>query len=313
MNQYFATFPAGTFDIIAKHLKSFTLDEIKIVDSDNSSVLFQSSLQSERLIEIRYFTNIYQIIPLDSKPPKLPLNGKYFRLMMIRNGEPSQIDEPTRDKLQAHIAKSFGLQPNTHLSKNDFYIIERQSGNKLFTLRLARAKFKREKTANGELRPELAHILCLVANLKAKHTVLDMFCGYSSIPTEAVRGFGCKNIIASDITEHKPRHNYAVVRHHKADARNLDFIEYNSVDRVITDPPWGLFDQSIDDKVSLYTDTISEIVRILKIDGIAVILCGGETSELFEKNNNLRLIGKWNVLVSGKKATICKLQKVRVK
>ena len=313
MKQYFATFPAGTFDIISKRLKSFTLDEVKIVDSDNSSVLFQSSLQSERLIEVRYFTNIYQIVPQDSKNTKLLLNGKFFRLMLIRNGEPSQLDEPTRNKLQSHIVESFGLKPNTHLSRNDFYIIERQSGNRLFTLRLPRAKFKREKTANGELRPELAHILCLVANLKAKHTALDMFCGYSSIPVEAVRGFGCKNIIASDITEHKPKHDYDVIRHYKADARNLDFIKNDSIDRVITDPPWGLFDQSIGDIISLYTDTINEIVRILKLNGIAVILSGGEASELFEKNKSLKLIGKWNVLVSGKKATIYKLQKIRVK
>jgi hypothetical protein len=78
------------------------------------------------------------------------MNGKYFKLMMIKNGEPQQINEAERTKLEAKIRRDFKLEPNTHLSKNNFYLIERSSGSKLFTLRLARAKFKRGELSKGE-------------------------------------------------------------------------------------------------------------------------------------------------------------------
>lgn len=311
MTQYFATFPAGTFEILVKHLKSFTISEVKILENDSSSVLFESSLRTERLVDIRYFTNVYRVVLDDDSSTDLHFNGKFFRLMKIKNGEPSQIDELTRTKLTTKISGNFGLEPNSHLSRNDFYIIERASGSKLFTLCLPRAKFKREKTANGELRPELAHILCMVANLKPKHTMLDMFCGYSSIPIEAVRGFGCKNVIASDISYYKPSQVLSPIKWHTVDSRKLDFIENSSIDRIITDPPWGIFDQKLNDLATLYTETMKEMVRILKPDGIAVVLCGGTESTTFETDKNLNLIGKWNVLISGKKAVIYKLQKIR--
>jgi hypothetical protein len=84
VNSYYATFPAGCYNIIVKHLKSFELDEFKIAEHDDSSVLFESSLPIEKLIELRYFTNVYFVVN-DAKPlPKSLLKGKYFRLMLLK-------------------------------------------------------------------------------------------------------------------------------------------------------------------------------------------------------------------------------------
>lgn len=312
MNQYFATFPPGTYELISKHLKAFAIAELKIIEHDDSSVVFQSSLGTDRLIEIRYFTNIYLEIDNNTAFIKSALKGKYFRLMMLKNGAPHPIDSVERADIEAQIKSDFRLETNTHLSKNDFYVIERQSGRKLFTIRLSRVKFKRETLSAGELRPELAHILCLTAGIKAKFTVLDMFAGYGSIPYEAVRGFGCKSVISVDIKTLPNRHTHSLIKWYEADARNLAFLDDNSIDRVVTDPPWGLYDGSAS-LSSLYTDFVAELRRVLKPDGVVVIICGGEMAGYFEKLASFKLIGKWNVLVSGKKATIFKLQKGRDK
>lgn len=311
MSQYFATFPAGTWDIIAKHLKSFRLDEIEIVEHDDSSVVFQSSLTTERLIELRYFTNIYLIVD-NQKLPDSVLKGKHFRLMMLKDGKPQPIDDTERAELEAKIIHNYGLEPNAHLSKNDFYVIERSYGKRLLALRLPKAKFKREKLSYGELRPELAHILCLAVGLKAKYTVVDMFAGYGSLPLEVIRGFGCKQVIAVDSQKMTGRHEHSSIKWHKADARNLNFITDESIDRVVTDPPWGVYDSKIDDLTTLYTDFAKEMVRILKPSGIAVVLSGfNEAEQCFEQTYQLQVIKKWNVLVSGKKATIYKLKKIK--
>ncbi len=310
MSQYFATFPAGTFELIAKHLKTFRIEELKIAERDDSSVVFVSTLHIERLVELRYFTNVYLVVDNLKTLPKDVAKGGYFRLMLLKNGSPHQLDVSERNKLEANISHDFGLEANTHLSRNDFYLIERSSGKRLLTLRLPRAKFKREKLPAGELHPELAHILCLAAGVKAKHLVADVFAGYGSIPFEAVRGFGCKEVIAVDNQKLPHRHAHNSIKWHEGDARKLDFLSDNCIDRVVTDPPWGIYDSKVDNLTTLYTDFIDEVQRVLKPDGVVVVLSGFDKAEqCFEQAKKMKPIGKWNVLVSGKKAAIYKLQK----
>ena len=171
MNQYFATFPAGTYDIIARHLKSFDMQELRLIEHDDSSVLFEAFFRPERLIELRYFTNIYRVID-DSGVPRDLLRNGYYRLMLLNQGAPEALPATERARLEARIQHDFGLKAHTHRALNEFFVIGQASGRKLFTLRLARAKFKRDKLAPGELRPELAHVLCLAAGLKAKYAVV---------------------------------------------------------------------------------------------------------------------------------------------
>jgi len=310
MNSYFATFPAGTLELIAKQIKGFKLDELKIIEHDDSSVIFQSYLPTERLVELRYFTNVYQVIDKLVEVPKPTLKGRYYRLMLQKDGSPQPMNQNERTKLEAEIKQGLGLEPNAHLSKNDFYLIERRSSKKLFTLRLPRAKFKRDKLSAGELRPELAHILCLAAGIKAKHTVLDMFAGYGSIPYEAVRGFGCKQVIAVDNQKLPNRHEHPAIKWHEADARSLDFLADNSIDRVITDPPWGIYGES-SDLSDIYSQMFKELRRVMKPDGVAVVLSGSEAlNTIAENSEGFRLLKTYPILVSGKKAKILKLQKV---
>lgn len=309
--QYFATFPAGCYEIIVKSLKSFTLEELTVLEHDESSVTFNSFLSHERLIELRFFTNIYLVVQDLTHLSKSDLKGRYFRLMMLENGEPKSLKPVQRAKVEADISAKLGLKANTHLSRNDFYLIERANGVKFLALRLARAKFKRAKLPAGALRPELAHILCLAAGLKAKDTILDMFAGYGSIPLEAVRGFGCKQVLAVNDQilpqryEHPPE-----VEWHKSDARNLNFIGSDSIARIVTDPPWGLHeDKTGKDLALLYADFTKEMQRVLRPSGVAVVLTGWtEAEQTFTQY--LKLIAKWPILVSGKKATIFKLRKL---
>ena len=232
--------------------------------------------------------------------------------MLLQEGTPQPIQKTERARLEAKIKQEYGLKPNIHLSKNDFYLIERSSGKRLFTLRLPRARFKREKLNAGELRPELAHILLLAAGVKAKHTVIDMFAGYGSIPLEAVRGFGCKQVIAVDKQKLPNRHEHLSIKWYEADARNLDFLADNSIDRIVTDPPWGIFDKN-DDLSNLYSRMFKEAYRIMKPDAIIVVLYGGnDLNKATRSTKGLRILKSYPILVSGKKARVIKLQKEKI-
>lgn len=230
--------------------------------------------------------------------------------MSIKDGEPKALDDSERTKIIEEISAKLGLMANTHLSLNDFYLIKRAKGAMFLGLRLSRAKFKREKIPAGELRPELVHILCLAGGVKAKDTILDMFAGYGSIPLEVVRGFGCKQVIAVDNQILPKRHEDTLIKWYKSDARILDFIDGGSIARIITDPPWGVYDNKTEqDLTLLYADFSKEMKRVLKPCGIAVVLTGWPQSELILKEH-LNLIAKWPILVAGKKATIFKMQKI---
>lgn len=310
MYRYFATFPAGTFDIIRKHLKSFSLAELKIIEHDDSSVVFDSSMSVERLIEIRYFTNIYAVLDGRKSLPSMNRTGKFFRLMYLKGGSPQALPDSERARLETQIRETFHVSPNTHQATYDFVVIERTAGAKMLTIRLPRVKFKRDDLEAGELRPELAHILCLAAGVKAKQIVLDPFAGHGAIPIEAVRGFGCKHVIAVD-SQRQKHHESSVIEWRTGDAQHLSFIKDDSIDRVVTDPPWGIFKGESYDIATLYAGFAKELVRILKPDGIAVILSSYADVETAFTHPELIQIAAWPVLISGKKATIYKLQKIR--
>lgn len=307
--KYFATFPAGCYEIISRHLKGFKLDELRIIDHDESSVLFESSLNKEKLIEIRYFTNVYLVADDIKHIPKGFISGQYFSLFMLLDGQPQSMAASKKESLEAKIKSELKLTSNTHLSLNNFCVIKRSGGEELLTLRLPRAKFKRQKLNQGELRPELANIICLAAGIKAKHQVLDMFAGCGALPLEAIRGFGCKDVLAVDVKELSGRHNHPEIKWHLADSKALDFISSDSIDRIITDPPWGEFDKNPEIAV-LYKEFLNEIVRTLKPNGVAVVLTSYDRADqMFESTSDLSVIKKWNILVSGKKTEIYKLQK----
>lgn len=308
--RYLATYPAGTWDIIVRDLKSFRPNQLLIGDHDGSSALLETTLPAERLVEIRYFTNAYLVVKRPEELDRRMLKGAHYSLSMLDNGRPVRMAEEDRRRIGGGIESTLGLLPDTHRSRNDFCLISRASGSRMLTLRLPRARFKRDKTAAGELRPELAHVLCLAAKLRAKHRVLDMFAGHGSIPLEATRGFGCRDVIAVDRSLEEDRREHPGIEWHRADARDLSFIADGSVDRVITDPPWGTYDAKIPDLSATYEAAFREISRVLRPDGIAVMLTGyDEATGCAQAASELRLTGSWPILVSGRKATIIRFHR----
>ncbi len=306
---YIATYPAGCYEVIARQLKQFKVDELKIASHDISSVTFESTLSKERLIELRFFTNVFLILEeVKLASYRQLINNPGYRLMAITKGEPTQIEEHKRARLVSLIEDELKLRPNL---KNpvDIVLIKRTGETEVLTLRLPRVKHKREELPAGSLRPELAHIMLLVAGVKPKETLLDPFAGHGSILLEAVRGFGLKNVIAveqnADLAQALVGKGFQVTQD---DARMLATIHDESVDRVVTDPPWGLYDDTLD--VSVYEQSLAAISRVLRPRGVAAILSGSqELDQAIDGYPDFTRLKVIDVLVSGKKARLFKLQK----
>lgn len=95
------------------------------------------------------------------------------------------------------------------------------------------------------------------------------------------------------------------------DALSLDKIPDNSISKIITDPPWGIFQKTTLSLVDFYFKMLKEFLRVLKKNGMAVILIG--QPEIFEDamekcSGDWDVLGKYRILVSGQKAVLYKLR-----
>ncbi len=99
------------------------------------------------------------------------------------------------------------------------------------------------------------------------------------------------------------------------DARRLEKIEEGFIDKVVTDPPWGLFDRNIKDISLFYAEILRELCRVVKPGGIIVLLTGqrdrvDEMSQRF--SDKLKPEQRFDILVSGKKAAVIKWRRAAV-
>jgi DNA modification methylase len=243
-----------------------------------------------------------------------------FRIVISRENTPAAIDEKLRLEAERYIARISGLKADRAKPDAEFWLLYRhdyQPPERQFSVFMKRLTLRPswEKSLHpGELPPPLAWTLCRLGNLKADDTVLDPFCGYGSIPHAALKYFHITRCIACDSNEKAAAYtaNKAAGRKknhpahfvlHKADFRSLaSVLPAHSVDAVITDPPWGHYqDVSI---AKLYKDMFRVFDLLLKVDGRMVIL-GDRTDALTNAaQNSFMLHQKIPILLSGKKAAV---------
>ena len=191
----------------------------------------------------------------------------------------------------------------------EFWFLSRREGQAFFGLRITKLSTVAPKTAKGELKRELVHLLCVLSEPQQNDIFLDPFAGSGAIPFERATQFPYKKIIANDTDQvaiaslHKKArtfHNFFVT---SIDALHLSTIEDHSIDKIVTDPPWGFFntlDKSEGDLKFFYAAMVEEMKRIIKPEGKIIILTGRK--EMIE--NLIQNYKKYDILVNGKKAAV---------
>jgi len=154
--------------------------------------------------------------------------------------------------------------------------------------------------------------------------LLDPFCGSGAIPLQRALHFPTKQIYAFDIesamigivkrkiAQRRSLAGMTNIILKRLDIKNLDLeLPAESIDKIVTDPPWGLYENIKMDIVDFYKLAFSKMEKVLKTGGIIVMLVGRQINiePVLKEFPMLSLVQNFSVLISGKKANIIKLKR----
>ena len=322
MNKYFSTFASGFEPIIGNLLKE-SLKNVKVELLVDGLVVYSTNSSIDEIKKIKFFTNSFLLLRYFPNNKAITVekmmvvvlkegikffqrfspNLKTFRVVTSRENQQISVNPKLMSSLEKLISRKWGLRPDRSRPQIQFWFLTRSEGYGFFGMRLTSHPDYAKVLEKGELRPEITNILCLLSEPNKSDVFLDPFAGSGAI-AGARAEFPYTKIYAGDIN---PKYQHI----QKVDATKLEKFGNESIDKIVTDPPWGFFGERID-IVNLYKKSLDSFHRVLKKGGIAVILVGDRNffERLLKKvEDEFRLKQKLYILVSGKKAGIYKLIK----
>ena len=248
------------------------------------------------------------------------INKGSFRVRFQNENQFAKVDKNLTRKVEEFVTRNSRLILDRLSPTTEIWFSIRREGFAFCGELISKREFTEKNLNKGELRPEIAYLMCCFAKLQKDDVVLEPFCGYGAIPVQLAKRFSCQKIYASDIDEEKVKalQEKKALRQaqgphtaqgpevdlRQADAFELTHIPDNSIDAIVTDPPWGLW-ENIPDIEDFYNRMFVSFKRVLKPDGKMTILTA-RTAE-FEKvvqNAGLKITDSLHTLVNGKKASL---------
>lgn len=346
-SQYLSTCLAGG-QLLARDALVKQLSQVKIISIYDGALLYQTAMSPSIIRKLDFIHNSFQVLQILSKgkrdtahnfldylellagkPNLLPagaINWIYggnklpqtpsFCIKLVSDNQ--FITLPQKKYLQL-LENSISRHTQLKLDINnplwEFWLMERREGQCYFLLRLAK---KAVQTMTGELRPEIANLLCRHAGMQPDDVFLDPFCGYGSIILARTKLGDFQQILAGDqqanlvkSLQQRCKKSVPVEVRGRVKIQTMDFLHNcladASITTLVSDPPWGHY-QKIDQITEFYRQLLVEAGRVLRPGGTAVLLVAREIG-LDNLPEGLRLVARTDVLISGQKASICKLHK----
>jgi len=337
MTTYLSTFVAGLGGPVRRALEE-RLPDARIDLELDGLMLYESSRDAAAVRGLPFFNNSFLVLKtfsglgaergeevlnemlaatlrdgdLAGRIPR-QLKGT-FRLVTSWSNVLTAVDRDLLEKVEARIAASGRLRSHRGRPDHELWLSYRSEGHGFLLLRLTRHTAYEKVLDKGTLRPELAWMLCWLSEPREGELMLDPFCGSGAIPLMRAAQFPRGLVLASDldaalVEKLKARvkegdlKRRVVVR--QGDARHLSRYEDGSIHKIVTDPPWGSFQELAEGPEAFYREALTELARVLAPGGLLVILMAREAT----LPTTLRVVESWPILVSGKKAVVYKLRK----
>ncbi len=325
MPEFIATFTTGFGEYIQKQIAK-DMAGIKVVGLYDGLIHFKYNGDYSKLIKLIYLNNIFYVLKtfrgknisfeqmtnvVCKKKESLLVTKGSFRIRFSRENQFTKVDKSITIKAENHILKESNLKINRVNPSTEIWYIIRTERVGFYGQLLFKRKMTEKDLNKGELRPEFAYLMCLCGNIAKMDVVCDPFCGYGSIPQQLVKMFSPKKVIATDLDEKKiitlkkKMHSRKTeIMCYSSNIFNLSCVENESVDKIVTDPPWGYYEE-IEDIEQFYQNMIVEFKRISKENTTMVVLSARKQEFISACSKSGLIIEKQiDTLVNGKKASV---------
>ena len=326
MAEFISTFITGFQDVVESDLTA-RFPKIKIINLYDGLIHYRFDGDSRELEKIIYFNNTFFVLKtmkgkglsfpslvgaLTSSKNYFLVNKGSFRIRFVQENQFAKVDKNLTRRAEDYVLANSKLKLDRLSPTNEVWFSIRREGFAFCGELISKREFTEKKLNKGELRPEIAYFICCFADINPDDTILEPFCGYGSIPAQLAKKFRFKKLYISDIeaervelTKSRKQISAApegLIDCRVADALNLNHIEDKSISLVITDPPWGFY-EDIGDIKDFYTKTFKSLNRLLTDDGRLVLLSARkEELEEVAAAQGFKIKKSLHTLVNGKKA-----------
>ena len=320
MAEYISSFTTGFGEMISRALPSLLPGAkiLRVYDGlihyafpGNPKAINQVPCFNNSWCTLRFFQGKSLSFPrmaaeIEAGKPCYPVTTGTFRVRFSKGNQFAGVDKQISLRAENAVMRSSQLKLDRLNPATELWYVIRDEGFGFYGQLLQKRVAAEKNLHPGELRPEFAHLMCLCGSPTRDSVILDPFAGYGAIPAQLKKHFPFGRLIANDIDPDKAQPMCE-------DALRLTSITDNSIDLIVTDPPWGYYEQ-IDDIALFYEAMLREFGRILKRDGKAVILSARkeEFTRAIENTGAFALEQAIHTLVNGKKAGVYVLTKTEV-
>ena len=346
MRQYLAMSAPG-FQEVALRCLSRDLQDVRAELVQDGLIVFASAAPLVRVRALPYLNNAFLVMKWIRKGATSGLEDtlvrltrdaalarslarsvsegeRSFRLVLSKENRLMPCDPALFGNAESWIS-STGLIADRRQADVEFWLMERRDGEIFLVKRITRRRKTEKDLEKGELRPEIAFLLCSLSDPHRDDIFLDPFAGSGAIVlARAQQPF--ELLFASDRNADKVqalrlkvkalgRRNARIRKHlivREADALSLDRFQNGFVDKVVTDPPWGLFEETSCDLPDFYGGTLDELARVVKHGGVVVLLTAQKAimeKLLVQREGILKLEERYDVLIAGQKAAVFKIRR----
>lgn len=325
--RYYVQFPAGTGELVAASLGSH-VDRPDVVYADESSMIFESDTRPSQVVRMPFVKNSFTVIvdtprgDIDEGVLEIADSLRYdgldayadtFRVMFHVDGELIPVSPRAKRALESEITDASGQRMVGRGSGEEYWVVGRTDFDHLMLCR-RHIRPKRAAKAAGAISHELSSLLVAASKPHRDDVFLDPFAGSGSF-TNARMSFPAKRIVYSDadlkrLSEGFPRsvRESRDIEFLSDDALALPSFKDREVDVIITDPPWGEYDELPMPLPEFLEAMARSFDRVLnRSTGRFVLLVARKAAEETQKaltGNNLAVGSIHEILVNGHPATV---------
>ena len=217
MAEFISSFITGFQHIVEKNLPQI-LAGVKILHVFDGLIHYQYAGDSQNLDKIIYFNNTFFVLKtmkgkglnfpslvgaVSSEKKYYLINKGTFRVRFQNENQFVKVDKNISKKAEETVLHNSKLHLDRLSPTTEIWYSIRREGFAFCGQLISKREFTEKNLNKGELRPEIAYLICCYADLNQDDVVAEPFCGYGSIPVQLIKKFRFQKLFASDIDKDK--------------------------------------------------------------------------------------------------------------